>query len=83
MTKNQQIVLNAIRSVIDKRIETRHFPYCALAREVREEFKGEDITSDEYIFAIMDLVQAGTIKRRMTYHEESYYLNNNDHECNS
>ena len=75
MTKKEQIVYDAIERIINRRKETRHFPYCALAREVREELKGEDITSNEYIFAIMDLVQAGIIKRRMTYHEESYYIN--------
>lgn len=82
MTKKEETVLNAVRGIVERREEANCFPACALRRELDELLSGK-IDRHELTHCLMQLVQSGHLSSRPTVNDQSYYLNNNDYECNS
>ena len=83
MTKKEEIVYRTVKGIIEQREAAHRIPDCAITRELIDELHGQDISRDELSSILQQLCNQYILHMRATVNDQSYYLNNNDHECNS
>ena len=70
---NEELVLKAVRAIIDRRRAAHRFPECALRREIVREVEGK-IAYHDLTRILMHLVNTNKLDFRPTKDEKSYYL---------
>lgn len=73
---NEELVLNTVRAIIDRRRAAHRFPECALRREIDIELSriGSPLDRHSVTRHLMNLVKSGTLEYQPTANDQSYYL---------
>lgn len=73
---NEELVLKAVRAIIDRRRTAHRFPECALRREIDIELSRAGSTLDSHAITrhLMNMVSSGLLEYRPTQNDQSYYL---------
>lgn len=73
---NEELVLKAVRAIIDRRRAAHRFPECALRREIDIELSriGSVIDRHSVTRHLMNLVNTDKLEYKPTVNDQSYYL---------
>lgn len=74
--KSEELVLNAVRAIIDRRRAAHRFPECALRREIENELSRSGSPLDRHAITrhLMNMVSSGLLEYHPTQNDQSYYL---------